>query len=102
MKISLSKEAALFIAQTKMGSCMPTICVENGGCAGTILVLKLLSKTKENTIVRIDGIDIAITKEAAQYADDLSIVLKTGLTQEVFVVNNAAKFRCKCEKSFRR
>ncbi|MDR2074661.1 MAG: hypothetical protein LBP31_00345 [Holosporales bacterium] len=101
MKIEIDKKAEEFIQQSlKNSEKIPTLCVVKGGCAGTMLVLKLLEKDENNKIVIVNNLKIAIMDEVYLYTEDISISIRRGLSTEIVVFNNTATKKCRCGKSF--
>jgi Fe-S cluster assembly iron-binding protein IscA len=65
-----------------------------------MLVLNLEKLYETDELIEINGINFAISNEAQQFANDISIYVKNGLGTEIVVKNNA-KQTCKCGKSFK-
>lgn len=78
----------------------PRIVIKNGGCAGHIILLELSEKKILDEIVEISGIRFAISSDAFEYCDDISIYVAHDLTNSIIIKNNGAKKTCKCGKSF--
>jgi iron-sulfur cluster assembly accessory protein len=101
--IEISYEAASQIraALSKNGEGkVPRIVLKNGGCAGTMLVLVLENARETDSFEKSGDLIFAISNEAWQYVDDVSIYVKHGLGSEIVIKNNAVA-TCTCGKSFR-
>ncbi len=96
MKLSVSDEAKKIINVHRDDGMIPTICLEQGGCAGTTLTLKVMLKT--NDLLIIDN--IAISNDVTKITNDIIIDVKGGLCRNIVVLNNDAKIKCRCGKSF--
>lgn len=104
MKIEISENALKMIkkaAQIHVAK-VPTICVFEGGCSGTMLGIKFLDKNISLEVVRLENLDIAISKESSKVTKNMSIDVKNGIIPEIIIRNNSAKIRCKCGKSFKK
>jgi Fe-S cluster assembly iron-binding protein IscA len=104
MNITIDKKTEEFIQQSSLRNTekIPTVCIVKGGCAGSMLVLRLLEKDENNKVILVNDLEIAITDEVAQYTDDISICMRSGLSTEITVLNNSAIKKCRCGKSFSR
>ncbi|GHT88411.1 hypothetical protein FACS1894113_0780 [Alphaproteobacteria bacterium] len=102
MTIKISDEAAKIINNCLANNPqkLPRILLKAGGCAGNILVLTLGFPAEDDVFEQVKNMKIAVSKDVVKFLDDVSIELKPGLGQEIIVVNNAAKYKCSCGKSF--
>ncbi len=100
MKITITTKAKSYIKQVTPPNKIPGIDMIKAGCAGNMLVMKLLPRDKLATIINIDEIEIGITGNVKNI-EDILIDIKTGLTEEIVVTNNSATQKCRCGKSFR-
>jgi iron-sulfur cluster assembly accessory protein len=78
----------------------PRIILKNVGCAGARLFLVLSESCESDAVVEACGIKLAISSEAIPFSRDLSIDVVDGLSSEIVIINNEAKRKCKCGKSF--
>jgi iron-sulfur cluster assembly accessory protein len=78
----------------------PRIVLKNVGCAGLRLFLELSEPCETDTLSEANGITFAISAEALPFSSNLGIDIRDGLSSEIVVLNNDAKHKCKCGKSF--
>ncbi len=74
--------------------------LKRGGCLGTMLILNMGVLNEDDTVITTEGINFAVSKEARPYVDDIEIVLKSDLGNELIIKNNRAP-KCNCGKSFK-
>ena len=96
MKLSVSDLAKQMLQAKNDNDMVPTICLERGGCAGTMLVLKMMPKSDDTMITN----GVAIANDVAAVTNDITIDVKGGLCRNIVVTNNAAAKTCRCGKSF--
>ncbi|MDR1488410.1 MAG: hypothetical protein LBI26_01555 [Holosporales bacterium] len=101
MKISITNDLIERLKGINKKGQFPTISVAKSGCAGTKLVLKILETDKESEKLKVEGIDIAVSRDVFHLTDDISITGNGELSNEFVVINNKAKKTCRCGQSFK-
>lgn len=76
------------------------IILKKGGCAGNILALVLDIENPNDEFVEVNNLKFAISKEAKNYINDISIEVKNSLGTEI-IIRNLSATTCKCGKSFK-
>lgn len=100
--VKISKEAELKIKEVLKynPNKIAKIILKKGGCAGNILSLVLDNENPTEDFVEINDLKLAISKDAKNYINDISIEIKNSLGIEI-IIRNLNATTCKCGKSFK-